>query len=75
MARSYGAQPLVRAPKAQSYETHPSLHDRAGTFASNAIIYTEACAYYAHNFTYYSFQDFPKILPIILLIITYVLFS
>ena len=26
---------------------------------------------YARNFTYYSFQNFPKILPIILLIITY----
>ena len=27
--RSYGTQPLVR-----SYDTHPSLHDREGTFAS-----------------------------------------
>ena len=31
--RLYQAQPLVRAPKARSYGTHPSLHDRAGTFA------------------------------------------
>ena len=30
----YGAQPSVRALKAQSYGTRPSLHDRAGTFAS-----------------------------------------
>ena len=33
--RSYGAQPPVRAAKARSYGIHPSLHDRAGTFASN----------------------------------------
>ena len=33
-ARWYGAQPLMRAAKARSYGTHPSLHDRAGTFAS-----------------------------------------
>ena len=33
-ARLYGALPLVRVPKAQLYGTHPSLHDRAGTFAS-----------------------------------------
>ena len=32
-AQSYGAQPLVTTP-ARSYETRPSLHDRAGTFAS-----------------------------------------
>ena len=33
-ARSYGAQPPMRAPKVRSYGTRPSLHDRAGTFAS-----------------------------------------
>ena len=33
--------------------------------------FDQACAYYARNFIYYSFQNFPKILPIILLIITY----
>ena len=33
-AQSYGAQPLVRAPIVRSYGTRPSLHDRAGTFAS-----------------------------------------
>ena len=30
-----------------------------------------ACAYYARNFTYYSFQNFPPNIFIILLIITY----
>ena len=33
-AQSYGAQALVRAPKVRSYGTHPSLHNRVGTFAS-----------------------------------------
>ena len=32
--RSYGAQSLVRVPKVRLYRTRPSLHDRAGTFAS-----------------------------------------
>ena len=36
--RSDGAQPPVRAPKARSYGTGHSLHDRAGTFAS--LLYT-----------------------------------
>ena len=36
-AQSYGAQLLVRALKARSYGTRPSLHDRAGTFASSVI--------------------------------------
>ena len=36
--RLYGAQPLVRTPKAGSYETRPSLHDRAGTFAGYIAI-------------------------------------
>ena len=36
-ARLYGAQPLVRVPKMQSYGTSHSLHDRAGTFASTYI--------------------------------------
>ena len=35
--RSYGAQPLVRAPKARSHGTRPSVHDRVGTFASLPI--------------------------------------
>ena len=33
-AQSYGIELPMRASKAQSYGTHPSLHDRAGTFAS-----------------------------------------
>ena len=41
MRAPYGAQPLVRAPKARSYGTRPSLHNRAGTFAS--LIYS--CSY------------------------------
>ena len=36
-ARSYGAQLPARALKARSYVTCPSLHDRAGTFASVII--------------------------------------
>ena len=36
-AQSYGAQLLVRAPKARLYGTRPSLHDRVGTFASSVI--------------------------------------
>ena len=36
-AQLHGAQPLVRSLKAQSYGTHPSLHNRAGTFASAII--------------------------------------
>ena len=36
-ARSHGAQPPMRAPKARSYGICPSLHDRAGTFASVCI--------------------------------------
>ena len=35
--RSYGVQPPMRAPKARSYGTCPSLHERAGTFASFII--------------------------------------
>ena len=40
-------------------------------FFPGPIFSLQACAYYARNFTYYSFQNFPKILPIILLIIAY----
>ena len=36
-AQSYVAQLLVRVPKARSFGTHPSLHDRAGTFANYNI--------------------------------------
>jgi len=32
---------------------------------------TEACAYYARKFTYYSFENFPKFCPIILLSLAY----
>ena len=36
-ARSYIAQPSVRAPKAGLHGTCPSLHNRAGTFASHKM--------------------------------------
>ena len=38
-AQSYGTQPLMRASKVRLYGTRPSLHDRAGTFAS--LIYCQ----------------------------------
>ena len=31
---SYGKESPMKAPKAQSYGTRPSLHNRADTFAS-----------------------------------------
>ena len=36
-AQSYGIESPMRAPKVRLYGTHPSLHDRAGTFGNNII--------------------------------------
>ena len=53
-AQLYGAQPVLRVPKARPHGTHHSLHDRAGTFASKLLSYVSSFTLYSKTRVIYA---------------------
>ena len=53
-AQLYGAQPVLRGPKARSHGTHHSLHDRAGTFANKLLSYVSSFTLYSKTRAIYA---------------------